>query len=379
MSHPDKPTDGDSPPTVRDLESLPTFDPAEGSEVDLTAAPAAPAAPPIVPGYETLGELGRGGMGVVYKARQTGFNRVVALKVLAGGAHAAADERARFRAEALSAGQVQHPNVVQVYDVGEHEGVAYLAMEFVGGGSLTDRLKGNPMPVPAAVGFMLAVARGVGAAHARGVVHRDLKPGNILLTEDGVPKVADFGLAKQLGAETLTMSGTIMGTPGYMAPEQAAGQTRRIGPQADVYSLGAILYECLTGVPPFKGDSVLDTLDKVRFTEAVPVRIRRPEVPVVLEVICRRCLDKVPAERYSTADALADDLERVKRALEARPLAAVARPADRGKLWVGLACFVVAAIGFLIATQFNLDDRTTPTNPTNTGPDIPPGNLRETP
>lgn len=265
----------------------------------------------VIPGYEVLATLGRGAMGVVYQARQTSLNRIVALKVLVGGAHASDEERARFRTEALTVAQLQHPNIIQVHDVGEHDGIPFLAIEYVGGGNLQQWLAGKPMSVQGAVRLIYSVARAVGVAHAKGIIHRDLKPANILLTPDGVPKIADFGLAKQQGSTNYTATGTILGTPQYMAPEQAAGLTKRIGPACDVYSLGVILYECLTGRPPFATESVIQLLDQIRFAEPVPTRQWRRDVPEEVDVVVRRCLHKVPEERYRSADALADDLARI--------------------------------------------------------------------
>jgi serine/threonine protein kinase len=271
---------------------------------------------PTIPGYEIQGEIGRGGVGVVYKARQTKLDRVVALKVLLKGALADDQELTRFRTEALTVAQLQHPNVIQVYDVGEHEGVPYIAVEYAGGGDLRKWL-GKPLAVTSAIRLVYTLARAVGAAHRKRVVHRDLKPANILLTENGVPKIADFGIAKHVGAAGQTTSGAILGTPYYMSPEQAAGLSRRIGPPADVYALGVILYECLTGRVPFSGDTVLDTLDRVRFAEPIPVQDLRADTPPELAAVVRRCLRKSPEERYPAADVLADDLARV-----------VAEPAD---------------------------------------------------
>jgi serine/threonine protein kinase len=278
---------------------------------------AADGGPPVgpgesIPGYEIVSELGRGAMGVVYKARQVRLNRPVALKLTHAWATATAEEKARFQAEAMAVAKVQHPNVIQIFDIGEHAGLAYLAVEYVDGGTLADRIgKGRPLPIGTAVHLMQQIARGVGAAHSRGVIHRDLKPANILLTADGTPKVADFGLAKQLGADSHTVTGSILGTPAYMAPEQAMGQIRRIAPQTDVFSLGAILYETVTGEVPFKGNTVMETLDKVRTAEPLEMKFRRRDVPPQLEGIVRRCLSKQPSDRYPTADALADDLARV--------------------------------------------------------------------
>jgi serine/threonine-protein kinase len=212
-----------------------------------------------VPGYEILGELGRGGMGVVYRARQAGLGRVVALKMILTGGHAGEDERARLRAEAEAVARLSHPNIVQIFEVGEHDGLPFLALEFVAGGGLDCGLDGTPWPARRAAVLAETLARAVHAAHVGGVVHRDLKPANVLLTADGAPKVADFGLAKRLdGGPARTRTGAVLGTPSYMAPEEAGG-SKQVGPAADVYAVGAILYELLTGRPPFRGETPLDT------------------------------------------------------------------------------------------------------------------------
>jgi WD40 repeat protein len=324
-----------------------------------TLAPSAEAAPdgeaawPAVPGYEILGELGRGGMGVVYRARQKGLNRDVALKVILAGAHAGEAERARFRAEAEAVARLQHPNIVQVHEVGEHNGVPFFSLEYVEGGSLADRLDGTPWPAPRAAALVEALARAVHAAHARGVVHRDLKPANVLLTADGVPKVTDFGLAKRLDADKgQTQSGAVVGTPSYMAPEQAAGRTREVGPAADVYALGAILYECLVGRPPFRAATPLDTILQVATADPVPPRRLQPGVPRDLDTVCLKCLHKDPARRYASALDLADDLRRFRAGepIRARPVGRVERlgrwcrrnPAVAG-LTAALALLLVAA------------------------------------
>jgi len=288
------------------------YDPAETlARATRTDAGTAERRPPTIPGYEILGEIGRGGVAVVYKARQTKLDRLVALKVLLAGAQAGEESLARFRSEALTVAQLQHPNVIQIYDVGEHNGVIYIAVEYAGGGDLHRWLGGKPLPVAAAVRLVYTLARAVGAAHQKRVIHRDLKPANILLTENGVPKIGDFGLAKQFGEAGQTASGEILGTPYYMSPEQAAGLTRRVGPPADVYALGVILYQCLTGRVPFRGDTVPDTLDRVRFAEPIPVEDLRGDTPPELAAVVRRCLRKSPEERYPAADLLADDLARL--------------------------------------------------------------------
>jgi hypothetical protein len=289
---------------------------------------------PTIPGYEVLGELGRGGMGVVYKARQAGLKRLVALKMILSGVHAGTQELARFRGEAEAISRLQHPNIVQIYEVGEHEGRPYFSLEFVDGGSLDKKIAGQPLPPCEAATLAEALARAMEAAHQQGVVHRDLKPANVLLQAHGspsvglgVPKITDFGLAKQLDASNAqTRSGAIMGTPSYIAPEQAAGR-KEIGPAADVYALGAILYEMLTGMPPFRGETPLDTILLVLSQEPVPPRRLVPKVPRDLETICLKCLEKTPGQRYATAEALADDLRHFLsgETIQARPAGAVER------------------------------------------------------
>jgi tetratricopeptide (TPR) repeat protein len=306
----------------------------------------APAGPGAVPGYEVLGEAGRGGMGVVYKARQLGLNRVVALKMVLG--EDIADEKAviRFLAEAEAVAAVHHPNVVQVYDYGEHAGRPYMALEFCPGGRLYERLKNGPLPPREAAELVAAIASGVAAAHGQGIVHRDLKPSNVLFDEHGAPKVADFGLAKRGGVE-LTHSGALLGTPAYMSPEQAGVGTKFIGPAADVYSLGVILYECLTGDRPFRSRDVDVLLAMIRADAPPPPRKLAPQVPRDLETVCLKCLAKDPADRYPTANELADDLERflAGKPVKARPIGAAAqllRWARRNPVEAGLVVTVLA-------------------------------------
>src|SRR5215831_23628 len=216
-----------------------------------------------VPGYEILGALGRGGMGVVYKARQTSLGRFVALKMILAGAHAGPAQLARFRLEAEAAAGLQHPNIAQVYEIGEHNGCPYYSLEYVDGRGLNDVISEYAQPTRAAA-LVEQLASAVAYAHERGIIHRDLKPANVLLTADGTPKITDFGLAKQLDTDTWrSQSNVIMGTPSYMAPEQAAGKRRDIGPSTDVYALGAILYELLAGRPPFQAATPLDTVQLV--------------------------------------------------------------------------------------------------------------------
>jgi hypothetical protein len=276
-----------------------------------------------LPGYEILGLLGRGGMGVVYHARQTRLKRLVALKMILAGAHAGPKELERFRLEAEAIARLQHPNVVQIYDVSEHEGKPYFSLEFVDGGSLHNTLTGTPLPAREAARLVETLARAMQAAHQLGVIHRDLKPANVLLTKAGTPKITDFGLAKLLGQDSgQSHTGQIMGTPSYMAPEQAAGNVKIIGAAADIYALGAILYELLTGRPPFKAASVLDTLEQVRTQEPVPPSQLQPKTPRDLETICLKCLQKEPAKRYDSAASLADDLQRFLNGepIHARPV-----------------------------------------------------------
>jgi tetratricopeptide (TPR) repeat protein/tRNA A-37 threonylcarbamoyl transferase component Bud32 len=288
------------------------------------------AARPAVAGYEILAELGRGGMGVVYKARQLRLNRLVALKMVLAGAHAGGQQLARFHAEAEAVAQLQHPNIVQIFEVGEHEGLPFFSLEFVDGGSLAQKLGGKPRPPREAAGVVELLALAMAEAHQHGIIHRDLKPANVLLTADGLPKLTDFGLAKRLeGDSELTKSGTIMGSPSYMSPEQARGEQDRIGPLSDLYGLGAILYELLTGRPPFVGTSMLETLYQVRHEEPVPPSRFQPKVPRDLETICLKCLQKEPANRYVGCEALAEDLHRF---LIGEPIRA--RPVGRGeRLW----------------------------------------------
>jgi serine/threonine protein kinase len=357
---------------------------------DATAArepgPAAPSSRfPSVPGYELLEVIGRGGMGVVYKARQLSPRRIVALKMIPGG------RAERFSTEVAAVARLQHPNVVHIHEVGAVAGRPFFSMEYVPGGTLATHMRGKPLPPRAAAELVAQLARGVQHAHERGVVHRDLKPANILLgaelgarsaelkagEENGgdsfdsafrvprsalLPKIADFGLAKYLdgsadGSGPQTQSGAILGTPNYMAPEQARGKTRDVGPGADVYALGAILYECLTGRPPFREESPVDTLMKVVSDDPKPPRKICRAVPRDLEVICMKCLRKNPRERY-TAGELADDLERF---LDGQPILARPRTAReqlagwarrrRGFLLVAAGAALVAVVALAFADR----------------------------
>jgi serine/threonine-protein kinase len=229
--------------------------------------------------------------------------------ILAGG-HAGEEERERFRGEAQAVARLQHPNIVQVYEVGEHEGLPYFSLEFCAGGSLAHKLQAGPLPPAEAARLAEVLARAVHAAHQAQILHRDLKPANVLLGADGTPKITDFGLAKKLDEAGQTASGAVMGSPSYMAPEQAGGQNKEVGPAADIYALGAILYECLTGRPPFKAATSLETILQVLANDPVPPARLQPGVPRDLETICLKCLQKESKKRYVSAAALADDLRR---------------------------------------------------------------------
>jgi WD40 repeat protein len=267
-------------------------------------------------------------MGVVYKARQVGLNRLIALKLIRTGAHASTPERMRFQGEAAALARMQHPGIVQVHEVGEVQGLLFFVMDFLPGGTLARRLRGQPMPPREAGHLVSSLARGVQYAHDLGVIHRDLKPANIIFDADGQARIADFGLARRLdSAQGPTCTGAVLGTPSYMAPEQAFGQTREIGPAADVYALGAILYECLTGRPPFRASNPTETLLQVVSDEPVAPSRLQAGLPRALEIICLKCLAKAPARRYPSAAALADDLDRYLSGepIQARPASAPTR------------------------------------------------------
>ncbi len=314
------------------------------------------AAAPTVGGYEILAELGRGGMGVVYKARQLRLNRIVALKmILRTGAAADEVARFRFRIEAEAIARLQHPNIVQIHEVGEHEGRPFFSLEFVEGGSLQQKLQAAPQPPREAARLAETLARAMHAAHERGIVHRDLKPANVLLTPEGTPKITDFGLAKRLDApDGHTRTGVILGTPSYMAPEQAQGEAKTVTHAADVWALGAVLYEMLTGRPPFHGANTWATVAQVLTQEPVPPGRLQPAVPRDLDTICLKCLQKDPGKRYATATALADDCAAF---LEGRPI--MARPAgcwERAVKWArrrpataALVAVSVLALAFALA------------------------------
>jgi eukaryotic-like serine/threonine-protein kinase len=312
----------------RDSGTMPNFGKSAG-----------PVERPSLAGYEILSELGRGGMGIVFKARHLQLKRLVALKIVSLWAQTRPELLARFRREAEAVARLQHPNIVQIHEVGEQNGQAFLSLEYVEGGTLEQRLAGAPQPPGAAAQLVETLARAMHFAHERGVIHRDLKPANVLLGVEGGgwrvernttlhPKITDFGLAKQRDQDPgQTDASAIVGTPSYMAPEQAVGNSRAIGPAADIYALGAILYEMLTGRPPFRGETALDTVQLLKTEEPVPPRRLEPKVPRDLETICLKCLQKEPRKRYPSALALAEDLARfgAGQPIEARPVHAVER------------------------------------------------------
>ncbi|MBN9516962.1 serine/threonine protein kinase [bacterium] len=286
------------------------------SEVPAARLPPAADTPfPDIPGYEVEAVLGAGGMGVVFKARHLRLNRVVALKMALAGAYAGAHERERFQREAESVAALRHPNVVQIHDIGDSLGKPYFTMEYVEGGSLAEKLAGTPLPARAAAALLAGLAAAVHAAHSTGIVHRDLKPGNVLLTADGTPKVSDFGLARRLGGEAgLTRTGTALGTPSYMAPEQARGTASAVGPPADIFALGAILYETLTGRPPFRAESAAETVHQLLTQDPVPPSRLNGKVPRDLETICLKCLSKPLSETTSAASSAATGSRRARTA-----------------------------------------------------------------
>jgi WD40 repeat protein/Flp pilus assembly protein TadD len=296
-----------------------------------------------IAGYEILGELGRGGMGVVYKARQRSLNRLVALKMVLAGAQADPQQLDRFRAEAEAVARLQHPNIVQIYEISAFDGCPFFSLEYVDGGTLAQKLNGAPQSPRLAAQFVRLLALAIHSAHQKGIIHRDLKPSNVLLATPaehisgtdslhaetqaalrlyGIPKITDFGLAKHLDVQSQTRTGAIIGTPSYMAPEQAEGRTHAIGPATDVYALGTLLYEMLTGRPPFEGESSLNTIQQLLTQDPIsPSQIHR-KVPRDLEIICLKCLEKDPGRRYSSAEDLAEDLHCFLRGepIEARPM-----------------------------------------------------------
>ncbi len=296
--------------------------------------------------YELLGEIARGGMGVVFKARQVKLNRIVAVKMILAGQLASEEDVRRFYSEAEAAAKLDHPGIVPVFEVNEIQGRHYFSMGFVEGRSLHERASRGPLPQREAAEIVRQVARAVHYAHQQGVVHRDLKPRNILLAADGTPKVTDFGLAKRVdGGSDLTMSGQILGTPGYMPPEQAAGRLDAVGPHSDVYSLGGVLYCLLTGRPPFQSSSIVETIKQVLETPPASPRLLNPAIDRDLETVCLKCLEKDPAHRYASAAELADELGRY---LDGEPIKALRiGPVRRGWRWLRRRPLVAALAGSL--------------------------------
>ena len=366
---------------------------------------------PAIPGFEVLGILGRGGMGVVYKARQAGLKRLVALKMILSGAYADQSERTRFVREAEAVARLQHPNIVQIHQIGEHDGNPYFSLEYCDGGSLAGLLDGTPLPAEDAAHVVRLLAQAMQAAHDQNIIHRDLKPANVLLASghirpadtsallveagtvadrvnakgpsasdskaharsgaDKAPlggavlKITDFGLAKKMDEAGQTASGAVMGTPSYMAPEQATGETRTHGPAADVYALGVILYECLTGRPPFKAVNSLETILLVVNADPVPPSQLNPKTPRDLETICVKCLQKEPRKRYASAADLADDIARFQKGepIQARPVGRVERSwrwCSRNPVVAGLLALVAVVLVVGIAgILYQLDQTVT--------------------
>ncbi|MGZ3335354.1 MAG: WD40 repeat domain-containing serine/threonine protein kinase [Isosphaeraceae bacterium] len=346
---------------------MPTLSDSSAGTADPLASVQAPDGRLRIGNYQILQEIGRGGMGVVYKARQANLSRIVALKMILAGEHAGLRERARLRNEAQAAAQLMHPNVVQIFEIGEHEGLPFLAMEYVAGGNLTRTLRAMPQAFRWSARLTETMARAIHVAHLRGIVHRDLNPSNILIALDGTPKISDFGLAKFLVDDKgLSLSGVILGTPSYMAPEQVSGNGQTIGPGTDVYALGALLYEMLTGAAPFRGFTPMETLCQVMDAELVPPSRLRHGVPEDLETICLKCLDRDPARRYSSAEDLAEDLRlyqenqpiRARRTSKFRQALQWTRRQPQAARLLGL-CFllILTLLGVVIAYSLYVTDQ----------------------
>lgn len=279
---------------------------------------------PRIPGYDIQDVLGTGGMGIVFRVHHLRSDRTLALKSVHGGPYAIEEDRQRLRAEARYAARLHHSHIAPVFHIGEHDGTPYYTLEFLPGGSLEEKLRGGPLPSTKAAELTEQLARAVHVFHEAGILHRDLKPGNILFTADGTPKITDFGLAKHLDrTDRLTTLGSVVGTPPYMAPEQTDPENPDQGPGVDLYALGVILYQMLTGQPPFRGKDVVDVILQVRYQQPVPPLQHQPDLPRDLNTICLKCLQKHAQDRYGSAAALADDL---RRFLENQPIRA--KPAD---------------------------------------------------
>ncbi len=337
-------------PVLPALAQTRPIEPSTPCDRTVTDSPCAHPSGPfsVIPGYEILGELGRGGMGVVFRARQTALGRAVALKMVLHGEYASAEARRRFRTEAGVIARLQHPNIVQIFDVGEHEGHPFFSQELCPGGSLADRISRGPLSPREAARLVEVLARAAHAIHSEGIVHRDLKPANVLFGADGSPKIADFGLARGPGHEGLTQDGALLGTPAYMAPEQACG-IRDAGAAVDVWALGVILYECITGHPPFTAANTLDTLRAVVALAPATPRSHNPAVGRDLEAICLKCLEKEPSARYPSADELADDLARHLRDEPVR--ARLPGGLALGLRWVRRRLTLVICLALLLATS----------------------------
>ena len=346
---------------------MPTLSDSSAGTADPLASVQAPDGRLRIGNYQILQEIGRGGMGVVYKARQANLSRIVALKMILAGEHAGLRERARLRNEAQAAAQLMHPNVVQIFEIGEHEGLPFLVMEYVAGGNLTRTLRAMPQAFRWSARLTETMARAIHVAHLRGIVHRDLNPSNILIALDGTPKISDFGLAKFLVDDKgLSLSGVILGTPSYMAPEQVSGNGQTIGPGTDVYALGALLYEMLTGAAPFRGFTPMETLCQVMEAELVPPSRLRHGVPEDLETICLKCLDRDPARRYSSAEDLAEDLRlyqenqpiRARRTSKCRQALQWTRRQPQAARLLGLCCLLLLTLlGVVVAYSLYVTDQ----------------------
>lgn len=344
-----------SPDTLTNPSATGPYVPRSGGSSGAAAYDRSDWVAPNIPGYHIDGVLGRGGMGVVFRARQSDLNRPVAIKMILGGKYTDPVAQARFLIEAEVIAAIQHPNIVQVYEFGRHEGQPFFVLEYVGGGSLAGKLAGvGRFSARDAAQLVARLADAMTAAHQKGVVHRDLKPANVLLTEAGDPKITDFGLAK-MGQSDMTASGAVIGTPSYMSPEQAAGKTREVGTPTDVYALGAILYELITGCRPFKGESVMETIQHVLTREPDRPRAIDPRLPRDLETICLKCLEKDARKRYATTSELAADLRAFleKRPISARPVGLPERLwkwAKRNPAW---SASIAAAFLLLIAATIS--------------------------
>jgi eukaryotic-like serine/threonine-protein kinase len=341
-----------------------TLPPSNNNEA--TSIPAAPSEPQPFGGYMLLHEIARGGMGIVYKARQVRANRIVALKLIHSGRFAGPEDTLRFKAEAEAAANLTHPNIVPIFDVGEIDGQNYFSMGFIDGTNLRRLVEGGPLPNREAARIVQIVAAAMAYAHSQGIIHRDLKPENVLMDAAGQPHITDFGLAKRLeGDSRLTSTGQILGTPGYMSPEQAGGESELVGTLSDVYSLGAILYCLLTGRPPFQAPSVMDILLQVIQREPISPRDINPLVDADLETLCLKCLEKQPSQRLPTAASLSDELGRYLKGepIVSRPLGRVARLwrwGKRNRMVAGLLAAVMICLvaGTAASTYFAVVART---------------------